>query len=110
MKTITNIVVTLTFTFGCLTLWAMLRSLDHLSPSASPLPALTSLFVHERSTLLILPFLVAAGCLYAGLRRPQADQFNSTFVAWTLSGLLLVSFPVLMAVFLPCLVMLDRMR
>lgn len=110
MKTLTNIIVTFTFAFGCFTLWAMLRSLDHLSPSSLPLPALTSLFVHERSVLLLLPFLIAGWCIYSCFRRPQTEQFDVIFVAWTLSGLFLVSFPVLMVVFLPYLVMLDRMK
>jgi hypothetical protein len=109
MKKLTYILVTVTFAFACFGLWAMLNVLDSLSAqSAQALPAFTKLLVGLRIWLLLLPIPAAGYCVYALVRRRVSEESGMAFIACAMSALCLVSFPVLMGVFLPCVVLMDQ--
>ena len=109
MKKVTPILITLTFAFACLSLWAMLTALGKVSANGSQaLPGFTRLCLGWSPLLLMLPIPVAGYCLYTLFRRQQTEQSGTTFLAWTMSALCLVFFPVLIAVFLPCLRLMER--
>jgi len=109
MKKFTYVLITLTFTFACLSLWAMLTALINVAAHSSlALPGFTRLCLAGRPVLLWLPVAVVGYCLYAIFRQQQTEQSSVTFLAWTMSTLCLVFFPVLIAVFLPCLKLMER--
>ena len=109
MKKLTHILITLTFAFACLSLWAMLTTLGKVSANSSQsLPGFTRFCLGWSPLLLMLPVPVFGYCLYALFRRQQTEQSSTTFLAWTVSALCLVFFPVLLAVFLPCLRVIGR--
>ena len=111
MKKFTHVLITLTFTFACLSLWAMLTMLINVAAHSSqllPLPGFTRLFLVGRPVLLTLPVPVVAYCLYVIFRRQPTEQSSTTFLAWTMSALCLAFFPVLIAVFLPCLKLMEK--
>ena len=109
MKKLTHVLITLTFAFACLSLWAMLTLLGKVAAnSAQPLPGFTRMCMGFSPLLLMLPIPVVGYCLYALFRRQQTEQGSATFLACTMSALCLVFFPVLLAVFLPCLRLMER--
>jgi hypothetical protein len=109
MKKVTAILVTFTFTFACLSLWAMLTAVGNLSPHWSqPPPAFTRLCLSLSPLLLALPVSVVAYCVFAPIRKQSSPEAGTAFVAWTMTALCLVFFPVLMAVLLPCFQLLER--
>ena len=112
MKKITYILIAITFSFACLSLWAMLTAVANLSPhwSQTP-PAFTRLCLSLSPLLLALPVPVVAYGVFALIRKestPEAPEAGTAFVAWTMTALCLVFFPVLMAVLLPCFQLLER--
>lgn len=111
MKKITHLLITLTFAFACLGLWSMLHALANVSANSSrALPAFTALFVGLRTWILFLPIPVVGYCVYA-VCRPKATEHSAIpFLAWTMSALCLVFFPVLFAVYLPCLVLMELVK
>ncbi len=109
MKRVTHVLITLTFAFACLSLWAMLTTLGKVTANSSQaLPGFTRLCMGLSPVLLMLPIPVVGYCLYAVFRRQQTEQSATTFLAWTMSALCLVFFPVFLAVFLPCLRLMER--
>src|SRR5262245_39068788 len=109
MRKFTHVLITLTFAFACLSLWAMLTALGRIAAhSSQALPGFTRLCMGLSPVLLLLPIPVFGYCLYALFRRQQAEQGSTTFLACTMSVLCLVFFPVLLAVFLPCLRLMER--
>ncbi len=108
MKKITHILVALTFTFACLSLWAMLAAVGNLSPhwSQTP-PAFTRLCLSLSPFLLVLPVPVVAYCVFALVRKSTEVEAGTAFIAWTMTALCLVFFPVLLAVLLPCFQLLE---
>ncbi|MHC1764254.1 MAG: hypothetical protein AB9869_08105 [Verrucomicrobiia bacterium] len=109
MNKLTHILVTVTFVFACFGLWAVLNVLGTLSAqSAQALPGFTKFVFGLRLWLLLLPIPVAAYGIYAVVRRHVAQQSGTMFVACAMSGLCLVFFPVLLALFLPCAVLMDQ--
>jgi len=111
MKKFTCVLITLTFTFACLSLWAMLTVLINVAAHSSqllPLPGFSRLCLAGRPVLLTLPVPVVTYCVYAVFRRQPTEQSSTTFLAWTMSTLCLVFFPVLIAVFLPFLKLMEK--
>jgi membrane protease YdiL (CAAX protease family) len=108
MKKVTHTLVTLTFTFACVSLWAMLTAVANLSPhwSQAP-PAFTRLCLSLSPFLLALPVPVVAYCVFALIRKHSTQETGTAFIAWTMTALCLVFFPVLFAVFLPCFQLLE---
>jgi hypothetical protein len=109
MKQVTNILITLMFTFACFSLWAMLTAVANLSPhwSQTP-PAFTRLCLSLRPFLLALPIPVVAYCVWALIRKRSTAETGAAFMACTLTSLSLVFFPVLLAVLLPFFQLLER--
>ena len=111
MKKVTLVLITLTFAFACLSLWAMLTALGNVAANSSlALPAFSSLFVGLRAWLLLLPIPAVGYCLYAMFSRQQTEQSSTTFLAWSMSVLCLVFFPVLIAVLLPSLKLMEQVK
>lgn len=109
MKKTIPILVTLTFTFACFSLWTMLTAVANLSPGWSQTPpAFTRLCLSWSPFLLALPVPVVAYCIFALVRKQSTSEAGTTFLAWTMTALCLVFFPVLLAVLLPCFQMLER--
>ena len=108
MKRITTILVTLAFTFACVSLWAMLTAVANLSShwTQTP-PAFTRLCLSLSPFLLALPVPVVAYCVFALIRKQSAPEAGVAFIAWTMTALCLVFFPVLLAVLLPCFQLLE---
>jgi len=108
MKKLTHVLITITFTFACLSLWAMLTAVANLSPHWSQtLPAFTRLCLSLSPLLLALPVPVLAYCVFALIRKHSTPEAGTAFAAWTMTALCLVFFPVLMAVLLPCFQLLG---
>jgi len=108
MKKFTHVLIALTFAFACFSLWSMLTMVIHVGANGSMLPGFTRLCLVGRPVLLLLPVPVIGYCLYVVFRRQPAEQNSiTTFLAWTMSALCLVFFPVLIAVFLPCLKFME---
>lgn len=108
MNKLTHILVTVTFLFASFGLWAVLNVLGMLSAQSSQaLPAFTKLVVGLRVWLLLLPIPVAAYGVYAVVRDHVAPPRGTTFVACAMTALCLVFFPVLLAIFLPCVALMD---
>ncbi len=109
MKKPTHILITLTFAFACFSLWAMLKTLGTVSiGNPQLLPGFTRLCLGLSPCLLLLPIPVVGYCCYALFRRQQTEQGGIAFLACAMSALCLVFFPVLLAVFLPCLRLMER--
>jgi hypothetical protein len=109
MKKLAYILTTLTFAFSCFGLWALLNLLGNVSARSSHVfPAFTMLLVDWRACLLLLPLLVAAFCVYALIRWKSGERETTTFLACSMSLLCLVAIPVLLATFLPCVVLLEQ--
>jgi hypothetical protein len=108
MKKVIPILVTLTFTFACFSLWAMLTAVANLSPHwPQTLPAFTRLCLNWSPILLVLPVPAVAYCVLALVRPPNAPEAGTAFMAWTMTALCLVFFPVLLGVLLPCFQLLE---
>jgi hypothetical protein len=109
MKKLAYILTALTFAFSCFGLWALLNLLANVSARSSQvLPAFTKLLVDWRACLLLLPLPVAAYCVYALFSRNSGERETTTFLACSMSLLCPVLFPVLLATFLPCVVLMDQ--
>ncbi|MBN9691511.1 MAG: hypothetical protein J0M24_14830 [Verrucomicrobia bacterium] len=104
MKKLSYLLISLTFTFACVSLWAMLTAVAKLSPHWSQtLPAFTRLCLDLSPWLLALPIPVVAFCVFALVRRNerQGQEWGLTFLAGSMTTLCLIFFPVLLAVLLP---------
>ena len=109
MKKFTHVLITLTFAFACLSLWAILTTLGKVvANSPHTLPGFTRMCMGLSPLLLMLPIPVVGYCLYMLFRRQPTEQSSTTFLACTMSVLCLVFFPVLVALFLPCLRFMER--
>lgn len=86
----------------------MLTAVANLSPhwSQTP-PTFTRLCLSLSPFLLALPVPVVAYCVFALIRKNGTAEAGTLFVAWTMTTLCLVFFPVLMAVLLPCFQLLE---
>ena len=108
MNRVTHVFVTFAFSFSCFGLWGMLNLLRHVSVGSSQaFPRFTELLVEWRGILLWLPLPVVAYCLFAVMRRGAA-QSATPFLACTMSALSLVFFPVMQAVLLPCVLLMEQ--
>lgn len=109
MAKLSHILITLTFSFSCFGLWTVLNVLAHLSPqSTAALPGFTALMVNLREWLLLFPIPVIAYTIYTLVRRVPEQCGTTTFLACTMGTLCLLFFPVLLAMFLPCVVLMEQ--
>jgi hypothetical protein len=89
------------FSVGCWFLWALLKVAPMSHIGDRPLPAFTALLVANRIFLIIPPMLAAAYCLRIILRHNHTRTSWVGFFACTAGILLLLAFPVIVAVILP---------
>jgi hypothetical protein len=100
MKKLAHILVLAVFGAACFFLWGIL----HLAAAVGhgqALPAFTVFCVGVRPVLIILPMLAAAYCLWILSRKAERLPSWVTFFATTMSVLVLVTLPTLIAAYLP---------
>jgi len=97
------------FSAGCWFLWAMLKVVTMTHIPSRPLPAFTSLLVANRLLLIVPPILAAVYCLRILLHRNHSRTSWIGFFACTAGILLLLAFPVIVAVILPLIDGLNQL-
>jgi len=100
MKKLAHILVLAVFAVACWLLWCILH-LPSLVAHGQTLPAFTLLCVGLRPVLMVLPILAAAYCLRVLFRKAEGLPSWVSFFATTMSVLVLVTLPTLIAVYLP---------
>lgn len=98
------------FGITCWFLWSLLKLASFpLPPPDGSLPAFTVFCIGLRPVMIILPVLAAAYCLWIWFRK--ADRLPSWvgFFAVTMSVLVLVTLPTLLAAYLPLLNGISRL-
>ena len=87
----------------------MLNVLDHTSvQTAKALPAFTSLVVSLRGWIFAAPLLILVYAIYELFRRSAKEQSVATFLACSLSVVSLVAVPAMIALFLPCILLMEQ--
>ncbi len=89
------------FSVGCWFLWALLKVATMSHAGGRPLPAFTVLLINCRPLTIVPPLLAAAYCLWIILRRNHGRVSWFGFFACTAGVLMLLTFPVIVAVILP---------
>jgi len=100
MKKLAHILVLAVFGVACWFLWGIL----HLAPVVAhggALPGFTTLCVELRPVLVVLPILAAAYCLGILVLKAERSPSWVPFFATTMSVLVLVTLPTLVAAYLP---------
>jgi hypothetical protein len=110
MKKLAHILVLAVFAVACWFLWGIL----HLAAvtgygQALPLPAFTILCIALRPVLIVLPILAAGYCLWVMFRKAERLPSWLTFFAATMSVLVLVTLPTLVAAYLPLLKTINHL-
>jgi hypothetical protein len=100
MKKLAHILLLAVFSIACFFLWAILTVAPKASHGA-PLPAFTLLCVSLKPLMIILPGLAAAYCLWLLFRKAERVPNWVSFFAVTMSVLVLVALPTLIAAYLP---------
>ena len=90
------------FTWGILTLAS--RAFHN-----EALPAFTTFCVGLRPVLIVLPVIAAAYCLWIGFRKAERLPSWVGFFAATMSALVLVTLPALIAAYLPLLKAVNQL-
>jgi hypothetical protein len=100
MNKIAHALILAVFAIACWFLWGILTLAPHIAHGQA-LPAFTALCVTLRPLTIALPILAAAYCLWIWFRK--ADRLSSwvVFFATTMSILVLVTLPTLIAALLP---------
>ena len=99
------------FGIACWLLWAMLTVVDSTAQHAyagASLPAFTRLCLGLRPLLWVLPLLAAAYCLFVWIRKADGQKSWVGFFASTMSALVLLTYPVMIAAWLPLIDLLQR--
>ena len=100
MKKLAHILVLAVFGIACWFLWGILQLTSHLGHGEA-LPAFSTLCVKLQPVVIILPILAAAYCLWILFRKAERLPSWVTFFATTMSVLVLVTPPTLIAAYLP---------
>jgi hypothetical protein len=100
MKKLAHILVLAVFAVACWLLWCILH-LPSLVAHGQTLPAFTILCVGLRPVMIVLPILAAIYCLWIMFRKAERLPSWVTFFATTMSILVLVTLPTLIATYLP---------
>lgn len=96
-----HLLILVFFSVGCWFLWALLKVALMSHIGGRPWPAFTTLLVANRLLLIIPPMLAAAYCLWVSLRRGHGRSSWVGFFACVAGVLMLLTFPVIVAVVLP---------
>ena len=102
MNKLAHLLILAVFGIACWFLWGILTLVSHGIPGEQ-LPAFSKLCVHLRSVTVVLPLLATAYCLWIWFRKAERLASWLVFFATTMSVLVLVTAPVLVAAYLPLL-------
>jgi hypothetical protein len=108
MKKLAHIFVLAVFGVACWFLWGIL----HFAPvvgRGQALPGFTILCVKLQPVLIVLPILAAVYCLWILFRKTERLPSWLTFFATTMSVLVLVTLPILLAAYLPLISAVNRL-
>jgi hypothetical protein len=100
MNKIAHTLTLAVFAIACWFLWAILTLAPHTAQGRQ-LPEFTRLCVGLRPLMTVLPILAAAYCLWVWFRKTDRLPSWVVFFAMTMSVLVLVTLPVLIAAYLP---------
>jgi hypothetical protein len=99
------------FGTGCWFLWAMLtlveRAAGHLFQNSS-LPAFTRLCLGLRPLTWIILLAAVAYCVFVWVRKSDGRKTWMGFFATAMSALMLLSYPVIIAIVLPLISLLQQ--
>ena len=106
MKKFIHALVLAVFGLGCFLVWGIL----HLAGTArvAHLPGFTTLCISLEPVLVILPVLAATYCLWVWFRKSDRVPSWLGFFATTMSALVLVTLPSLIAAYLPVLAAMNN--
>jgi len=111
MKKFIHAIILAVFGFGCLCTWGLLGLaptplIRHLDLS---LPAFTVLCISLRPVLMALPAVAAAYCLWVWCRKADRVPSWTGFFAAAMGALVMVTLPVMVAVYLPLLEAMNNL-
>lgn len=100
MKKLAHLLVLAVFSIACWFLWAILTLAPRVRHTGL-VPDFTMLCYELRPLMLVLPVLATAYCLWILFRKTERLPSWMTFFATTMSVLVLVALPTLVAAYLP---------
>ena len=95
------------FGFDCWCLWGVLNLTGYLKPGGDRLPAFSQFCVSLRPTLVVLPAMAAAYCLYVWTRRGEAQPHWIGFFAVTTAVMVLLLHVTFIAAWLPVVKLIE---
>jgi hypothetical protein len=109
MNKMAHTLVLAVFGIGCWFLWGILTVASHCARHGKELPNFTVFCVGLRPVMIVLPILAMSYCVWIWLRK--ADRLPSwvVFFAATTSVLVLVTFPTLIAAYLPVIDVVNEL-
>ena len=113
MNKIIHGLVLVFFSIGCWFLWSLLtvceRALRHLVEGHGGFPLFTQLCLQLRPALYVLPLLALAWCVFVWFRKIDVRGSWMGFFAASASVIILVTFPTMIAIYLPLVKVLQQM-
>jgi hypothetical protein len=100
MNKLAHTLVLAVFSIACWFLWALLTFVSRVGHGEA-LPSFTMFCVGVRPVLIVLPVMAAAYCLWIWLRKADCLPSWVGYFATTMSVLVLVMLPTLLAAYLP---------
>lgn len=97
------------FSIGCFFMWALLSLPELMERSFTGLmmPAFTQFILGFRPYLFAPPLLAAIYCLYVWILKSNGRSSWMGFFSMTMAALVLLTFPVIMAVLMPMIAFMD---
>jgi hypothetical protein len=108
MKKLAHILVLAVFGVACWLLWGILHLAAAVGHGQAS-PAFTVFCVGVSPVLLVLPILAAAYCFWVLFRKAERLPSWVTFFATTMSVLVLVMLPTLIAAYLPLVISINHL-
>ena|SRR5674476_1454536 len=100
MKKLAHLLLLAVFSISCFFLWGILTLAPHASHGTA-LPAFTLFCVGLKPMMIILPSIAAVYCLWLMFRKAERVPSWISFFAVTMSVLVLLTLPTLIAAYLP---------
>ncbi|MGA3265667.1 MAG: hypothetical protein ABSE16_02465 [Verrucomicrobiota bacterium] len=98
MKKLAHLLILAVFSIACWFLWVILKLVP---PTGHPMPGFTLLCIALRPVMIVLPVLAAAYCLAILFLKTERSPSWVVFFATTMSVLVLLSLPTMIAAYLP---------
>jgi len=108
MNKLAHTLVLAVFGIACYFTWGIL-TLASRTGHGEGLPDFTTLCIGLRPVLIVLPIIAAAYCLWIWFRKAERLPSWMGFFAATTSALVLVTFPTLIAAYLPLLKAINHL-